>query len=240
MRRIQFICLVFFLLFLLFCGCDEEKSVEKQVLRSFSVKGVDVSSYQGDIDWEKLSENDISFAFIKATEGSGYIDKNFDENIKEIQETDIAAGAYHFMSFESDGEKQARNFISTVDPDMLDLPPVVDVELYGAYADNPPDYETVEKILGELLSGLTEAYGKRPIIYTNLSTYYLYIAGVFDEYDIWMCDLKDEPELLGDVDWKFWQYSHTGKLPGYSGGEKHIDLNVFCGTEKEFREYIGK
>lgn len=242
MRKMKFISKILLLAVALFCvsACNREDFIEKKTRGEFTVKGVDVSAYQGKIDWKELASNDISFAFIKATEGSTYIDERFDKNIKGIQKTDLACGAYHFMSFESSGKSQAANFISKVDPDMIDLPPVVDVELYGKYHDNPPSFELVEEILGELLAELTEEYGRKPIIYTNLHAYLLYIVGVFDEYDIWMCDLTDEPELYGDTNWKFWQYSHTGILSGYSGGEKHIDMNVFCGTEKEFEKYLKK
>ncbi len=239
MKFVRNILLLVLSVFLL-SACDAEERVEKKVKKEFTVKGVDVSSYQGNIEWEELAENDISFAFIKATEGSSYIDKRFDKNIKGIQKTDLAVGAYHFMSFDSDGKSQAENFISKVDPGMIDLPPVIDLELYGKYTENPPEFSRVEEILGDLIFELTEKYGKKPIIYTNRHAYLLYIVGVFDEYDIWMCDLTDEPELYGETDWTFWQYSHTGKLSGYSGGEEHIDLNVFCGSEKEFRKYIEK
>ena len=239
MKFVGKILLLAIALFLL-SACNREERIEKKTREEFTVRGVDVSSYQGKINWKELAKNDISFAFIKATEGSSYIDRCFDKNIKDIQKTDLAVGAYHFMSFDSDGKSQAENFISKVDPDMIDLPPVVDVEFYGKYHDTPPDFEVVEEILGELLDELTEEYGRKPIIYTNLHTYLLYIVGVFDEYDIWMCDLTDEPELYGEMDLTFWQYSHTGILSGYSGGEKHIDMNVFCGSEKEFEKYLEK
>ena len=82
----------------------------------YPVKGVDVSSYQGEINWEILSEQNISFAFIKATEGSSLVDKNFAYNFEEAKKTSIAVGAYHFFSYDSKGETQAENFINTVEP----------------------------------------------------------------------------------------------------------------------------
>ena len=65
----------------------------------FEVTGVDVSHYQGTIDWKKLAEQDLDFAFIKATEGSSYIDECFYDNWKEAEKTDLCIGAYHFFSF---------------------------------------------------------------------------------------------------------------------------------------------
>ncbi len=207
-------------------------------LSDLTVRGVDVSSYQGEIDWKTLEKEDISFAFIKATEGSSYKDRFFEKNIKNIAKTRIYAGAYHFMSFESDGKAQAENFISSVDKKDIDLPPVIDVELYGKYDDKPPSAAKVRKIIDDMVEELYAEYGRYPIIYTNRRTYVLYIAGEYKNCDIWICDLVKKPTLPDEREWKFWQYSHTETLPGYTGGEEHIDMNVFNGSKKEFREYI--
>ncbi len=210
----------------------------RRAREEFPVRGVDVSSYQGNIDWTELEDNDIDFAFIKATEGSRYRDRTFSDNIGNIKETDIAAGAYHFMSFESDGRSQAENFIAVVSADDIDLPPVIDVELYGEYNENPPPASEVRAILDSLVLKLYDEYGKMPIIYTNRRAYSLYISGEYKECDLWICDLVKQPALPDGREWRFWQYSHTGELPGYYGEEKHIDLNVFSGSRADFREYI--
>ncbi len=204
------------------------------------MRGVDVSSYQGYIDWEEIEDSDIEFAFIKATEGSRYRDKMFSDNIENIQTTDIAAGAYHFMSFESDGAAQAENFISVVDSDKISLPPVIDLELYGTYNDKPPSGAYVREILDSMIQRLYEEYGVMPIIYTNRRAYSLYIAGEYRECDIWMCDLVKAPALPDGREWTFWQYSHTETLPGYDGEEEHIDMNIFNGTRADFRKYVKK
>ena len=93
--------------------------------------GIDVSYHQGDIDWETLSRQGIDFAFIKATEGSGYADTYFRNNYKNAADTDIRIGAYHFFSFDSPGKTQAENFIRTVPVTDDMLPPVIDLEYYG-------------------------------------------------------------------------------------------------------------
>ena len=110
---------------------------------NYTVRGIDVSSYQGKIHWPTLSSQRISFAFIKATEGSSHKDPNFDHNWKEAQKTHLRIGAYHFMSFETPGKTQAKNFISTVGKTGGDLPPVVDVELYGGFIAKNPSAEQV-------------------------------------------------------------------------------------------------
>ncbi|MDN5822551.1 MAG: methionine adenosyltransferase domain-containing protein, partial [Brachybacterium sp.] len=78
------------------------------------VRGVDVSSYQGEIDWPTLAGNDLDFAYLKATEGSSYVDERFVENWEHARSTDLLVGAYHFVSFESPGRSQAQHVIDTV------------------------------------------------------------------------------------------------------------------------------
>ena len=111
----------------------------------YPIRGVDVSHYQGEIDWERLAGEDISFAYIKATEGSGHKDEMFDRNWSEAQTTGLRIGAYHFFSLDSAGADQAENFCSTVTAVDGMLPPVVDVEPYGGYKD--PDKLNKEKML---------------------------------------------------------------------------------------------
>ncbi len=209
-------------------------------IKNYSVRGVDVSSYQGEIDWKKLSENDIDFAFVKATEGSSHVDKTYKKNITGAKETELELGAYHFLSFESNGEAQAENFISTVKKSDITLPPVIDIELYGKYNVSPLDEKSVRAILDPMVERLGSAYGSPPIIYTNHRTYSLYISGRYPECDVWICDIAKKPSLSDGRKWTFWQYSHTERLNGYKGKEKHIDMNVFYGTKEEFEAYIKK
>ena len=75
----------------------------------YPVRGVDVYSYQGEIDWGVLSEG-LDFAYIKATEGSRYTDDRFAYNYEQARKTGLRVGAYHFFSFESSGASQAENF----------------------------------------------------------------------------------------------------------------------------------
>lgn len=202
----------------------------------YEVRGVDVSSYQGIIHWPTLSSQGISFAFIKATEGSTHKDPFFAYNWKEAKKTHLRVGAYHFMSFETPGETQAKNFIETVGKKGGDLPPVVDVELYGDFISHHPSKEHVHKILTPLLEELEKEYGQEPIIYTTRHLYEKYISGHYDN-DIWIADLTLTPGLPDGEDWVFCQYSFEGVLEGYKGKVPYIDLNVFNGTKLDFVRY---
>lgn len=205
--------------------------------KHYPVKGVDVSSYQGQIEWSKLQEQGIKFAFIKATEGSSFVDKTFKNNWDNAGKTTLRVGAYHFFSYDSKGITQAQNFIKTVPISKPSLPPVIDVEFYGDKAKNPPVRSQVEKELQAMVEMLEEHYGKRVILYTTKKAYDLYIKDGFEQCDIWIRDVFTEPSLPDKRAWTFWQYTDREQLDGYSGEEKFIDVNVFNGSESEFKEY---
>ena len=197
----------------------------------YPVRGVDVSHYQGKIDWETLSAQGISFAYIKATEGSFSTDERFSENWSGAGKTGLRIGAYHFFSFETAGKTQAENFIGTVDALSGMLPPAADVEPYGKFRKLTPG------VLDELSVWLSEVeahYGIRPVIYTTAG-FCGAVREAFPEHDIWIRSVYGKPS--GKTGWTFWQYSDRVKKDGYCGDEKFIDMNVFAGTEEEFRNY---
>ena len=109
-----------------------------------STIGVDVSSYQANIDMNKLKEQNIKFIYIKATEGSKTQDNKFDENWTNAKKAELLSGAYHFFSYDSEGKTQAENFIKKVGKDIKGrLLPAVDVEYYGDKEQNPPNKDDV-------------------------------------------------------------------------------------------------
>lgn len=204
----------------------------------YPIRGVDVSYYQGEIDWEVLAEEDIDFAFIKATEGSSHIDVRFEENWERSGKTGLKRGAYHFFSFESEGAAQAEHFISVVPKEEGMLSPVIDIEFYGDRFYNRPDVEGTRKQLQSLLDRLEEHYGVKPLIYATESSYSTYIRGAFDEYPLWIRNVYFSPNMGMPGKWTFWQYDSEAKLQGYSGEEEHIDLNVFYGSEKDWMNFL--
>jgi len=200
------------------------------------VKGVDLSAYQGDIDWELLADQNIDFAFIKATEGNDYVDTKFKTNWEESQKTALKVGAYHFLNYDTTGKAQAKNFIDNVPISDQNLPPVVDLELYGIYEDNALPKEQVKVILDEFLKELENHYGVKPIIYTTQRIFKMYIGTDYKDYQIWIVDLDNAwPETLQNGEtFTFWQYSHRGMMDGYDGDETFIDMNLYNGTYAEF------
>ena len=204
----------------------------------YHIKGVDVSHYQGDIDWKTLEEEDIEFAFIKATEGSGHVDRKFYENWLASDETDLKVGAYHFFSFDSPANTQAELYISTVGNLAGRLVPVVDIEFYGDKVSNPPKQEEIIRELKEMLRLLEAEYGVKPMVYTTYSFYYTYLKGEIEDYPLWIRNVYFSPSLDMHGNWDFWQYTDKAMLDGYYGEQKFIDLNVFHGNFSELDEYV--
>ena len=190
----------------------------------YPVRGIDVSHHNGEIDFDRLSakESDVSFIYIKATEGTDFQDPGFIRNYRGAMKSGIPAGAYHFFRYDTDGELQALNFIRALRGRPFTLPPAIDVEDWG----NPDGHATaliVERL--RLMTACLLREGYRPVIYTNLDGYHRIIRGNFDSYPLWISSFSDPP-LDTDTEnmhWAIWQYSHRGDLPGISSP---TDLNV--------------
>lgn len=197
------------------------------------IKGADVSKYQGEIDWQLLSQN-LDFVFIKATEGSSHTDERYSVNRDGALSQGLLTGAYHFFSYDSPGKTQADNFIRTAHLESGMLPPVIDVEFYGDYYLSPKPASEAGPQLADMIAALEAEYGRKPIIYCNSTTHRLY-GKYFEGCPVWIRDVYKYP--IG-INWTFWQYSDTEILPGYSGEEQYIDMDVFAGSEEELRALI--
>ena len=93
----------------------------------FPVRGIDVSHHQGTIDWAAVVGDDVAFAYLKASEGGDYRDREFQRNLAEVNRLGLPAGAYHFFTFCRSEVDQAQNFIEAVSAGIAQLPPVVDI-----------------------------------------------------------------------------------------------------------------
>ena len=200
------------------------------------LKGVDVSSYQQEIDWEGLKDEGFVFAYAKATEGSTHVDPRFEEYWHDARKTGFKTGAYHFLSFDTNGKKQAKNFIKTVPKKCNALPPVVDVEMYGDYESSPPSQKKLDKHLKPVLEKLEKKYHKKPIIYTNPYVYNKYISGKYDGYKIWISDHSIPESLPDGKAWTFCQYTFSGTSQYVAGGQAEFDCNLYYGTKWDLRK----
>lgn len=190
----------------------------------YPARGIDISHHNGKIDFSRVAkaDADVAFVYIKATEGTDFIDPAFVSNARRAVAEGIPAGAYHFFRYDTDGELQALNLIHAMRGRGLTLPPAIDVEDWG----NPDGHTTA--LIVERLRRMTDclvAKGYTPVIYTNLDGYHRLINGNFDDLPLWISSFSDPPlEVDPDnVRWSVWQYSHRGDIPGIPSS---TDLNV--------------
>lgn len=204
----------------------------------YQVHGVDVSRYQGDIDWQRLLANNISFAFIKATEGGDVADSMFELNWALAREAGMPRGAYHYYYFCRSAEEQAKWFIDHVPLDNLALPPVLDAEWTQRSRTCPfrPAPEVVRSEMSKYLLAVGRRYGKRPIIYSTVDFYADNELWRVMGYSFWLRSVAGHPSVTyPSQDWVLWQYTGTGLVPGIEG---QTDLNVFAGSRDDFRRWV--
>ena len=197
----------------------------------YDVEGVDVSHYQGEIDWDVLAAQDLDFAWIKATEGASHTDSRFAETGRAATKTDLLVGAYHFMSFESPGADQAAHLAAQVPATPGTLPPVIDLEFYGAYR-RPPGAGRGPTILDRLVAGIEEHYGVPPIVYATEDAYDLYLADRYPGLPIWIRSVAAPPACRTAVTGRSGS-TPIATVPGHDGVEPYIDMNVFAATREE-------
>ncbi|MFL5738672.1 MAG: glycoside hydrolase family 25 protein [Flavisolibacter sp.] len=201
----------------------------------YEIHGIDVSKYQQSISWEAVKDMQVrgirlGFAFIKATEGNGNTDPFFKRNWKKAKEAGIIRGAYHFFIVTKDGRTQAQNFMSHVDLQTGDLPPVLDVEqTFGA------SLAQIKKEVKAWLDVVERYYGVKPIIYTNLDFYEHYLKDAFDDYPLWVAHYLQPHQPRITRDWTFWQHSESGHVNGILS---RVDFNVFNGDSLSFRALL--
>lgn len=207
--------------------------------RSHAVHGVDVSRWQGQIDWTTLRQQGANFAYIKATDGGDHLDPMFRTNWKRAQAAGLKRGAYHFFYWCRTASEQADWFIKNVPNDAFALPPVIDVEWNGeSRCKRRPSPETVREKMQVFMDKLEAHYGKRPIIYTAPDFYRDNLRGAFPNYPFWLRAVAQHPsKVYPGRKWLFWQYSGSGLSQGVNG---RIDLNVFQGSETEWKRWVGK
>jgi lysozyme len=194
--------------------------------------GIDVSQYQGTIDWENLEaieeQFEIKFVVVRATAGSKKVDRKFKTNWRNLSSTVYIQGAYHYYRPDENSTDQANNFIKNVKLRKGHLPPILDIE-------KMPKGQSMDKLKEGLLNWLTlveKQYGVKPIIYTGEKYYEDFLQEDFPNYKFWIANYNPWKEKIED-DYLMWQFTEKAKLHGIN---ELVDVNVFNGNVEDLKK----
>lgn len=206
-----------------------------KIPKKHNIHGIDVSYYQGKIDWQKVRDMEedgvkVSFAFIKATEGLLTVDPYFQRNWREAAKSGVKVGAYHFFRPKKSGLWQANFFLQTVSIEKGDLPPVVDVETLDGIS---PEQMRTE--LNAYIVQIEERTKVKPIIYSGLKFYRDYLAPYYKGYIFWVAHYHQPKLKLADDAWHFWQHSDKARINGIN---HFVDFNAFNGDSLKFSRLL--
>jgi lysozyme len=202
------------------------------------VQGIDVSYWQGDIDWQKVGDAGVQFAYIKATEGGDRVDPKFLDNWRAAKQAGIARGAYHVMYWCRAAQEQASWFMLNAPGDEDALPPVLDLE-WNSHSKTCPHRLARDTAIAKIkimLKAMEAHSGKRPIIYTDPKFHREVLEGEFPNHDFWLRSVAASPEAKYLArNWAFWQFTTTGRVHGVAGP---VDRNSFNGTRADWKRML--
>jgi lysozyme len=182
--------------------------------------GIDASHHQGPIDWPRVADAGVTFAYLKASEGTGFVDPRFAEQRRAAARAGIDVAGYHYFQLCTDGTAQAEHFLDVLGPAGTGaLPPALDLELAGSCTEPPPRAELLAEVR-EFLDVVDEATGVPTLVYLypDLEERFGFAPDLAD-HPQWVRRLGDRPPRR---DWSVWQYDDAGTLPGVGGD---VDLN---------------
>ena len=203
---------------------EQQPKVRKTVnTATADFDGIDVSRHQGRINWEELKKNSkIKFVYIKATEGSDYIDPTYLENIRNARKHGFKVGSYHFLSTRSSVVTQFMNFAKTVKRDEQDLLPVIDVEKI-----KPWSSQQLRDSLKVFADMVEDYYGCKPLIYTSEKFFTSNLGRAFADYPLFIAKYSTVAPNIG-YKWIIWQFADNGLFKSaVKGNYGEVDLSRF-------------
>lgn len=185
--------------------------------------GIDVSHYQGRVDWHKVSrDHRVRFVYLKATESTSLVDDTYAYNLHEARRCGIPVGAYHFFSPSTPAQQQLAHFLSTVDVSKQDLVPLIDVELVPRRGGSVGQFLMR---LRQFVQGVERAFGCKPMIYTGQNFYNKHLKGMFKSYPLMIAKYSEGAPVLNDgARYVIWQFTASGSVDGVRG---NVDRSCF-------------
>ena len=194
------------------------------------IRGIDVSSHQSRVDWARVKADGIGFVYIKATEGTGFVDPRFGAYWAGAKAAGLPRGAYHFArpdtgsggtaaTVTKDAQAEADAFLAVAAPKRGDLLPVLDLETDGLSSALMVQWATA------WLTRVQSQIGVKPVLYTYPAFWSkLGNTRKFGSYPLWIASYGvASPQLpAGWSRYTIWQHSSSGSVPGIPGS---VDLN---------------
>lgn len=195
--------------------------------------GVDVSTYQKEIDWQAVAGDGIDFAILRLgyrgyTEGGLFMDSTFETNLRGALDAGLDVGVYFFSQAitPEEAEEEANYVLSVVEGYDIRYPIAFDWEPISPGSNartDGLDNDTLTRCAGAFCAKVKEA-GYRPAVYFNQSLGYLrYDLRELTEYNLWLAEYGSQPDFYYHFD--LWQYSHTGQVAGIQG-DVDLDLDL--------------
>lgn len=232
--------LIISLLTIFFTGKRIFRNHEEKIFALYDdyVFGIDISHYQGDIQWDSVQflplEKEISFVIIRASIGKDEEDTHFLENWVQAKQKGFIRGAYHYYRPDENSIEQANNFIRTVRLEQGDLPPILDIEKEASVQ----SMAKLKKGLKKWLKKVEKYYGLRPIIYAPDVYYRDFLNDTaFNNYKFWIANYNKVSKPKHHNEWTFWQFTQGGRIKGIN---HNVDFNVFRGSFTELKKLTKK
>ena len=197
---------------------------ERATILSDDYNGIDISKYQGQINWEKVaSDPKIQFVYIKATEGARQVDNKYHDYVDDARKEGLKIGSYHYFIGRKSAKDQFRNFKKHIDKHTQDLIPMVDVEEAG---NSSISRNELQRNLSNFMQLVKSEYGKYPLLYSQYGFYKEKLSPEFDKYFLFIARYgKNPPTLNSTGKHNIWQYTEKGEILGIKG---YVDLDRFC------------
>lgn len=208
----------------------EKEKPKKEELDT--VRGIDVSHFQGKVNWNEVKERGMHFGIAKATQGIGYTDPEFHNNWEKIKEIGLYRGTYHFYVAADDPIKQAEHFVNMVKSiGAHHLPPALDLEGSDIGGLSVEKYQ--ENVM-TWLKHVEENLGMKPMIYTNHPFGNQYLNNEeFSNYHLWIAEYGSREAKIPEAwkgeekSWSGWQFTSHDTLKGVKG---NVDESKFLSS----------
>ena len=227
-----FVCLIFIITDIVLLFFFGKIWFVNPMKKEYKLMGINVSSKQGKISWDAVSLQNIDFAFIRATEGESLTDTNFADNFDGALSAGIEAAPLHDFSFTSNGKDQAEAFINFAgDKRDRQLPPVVQIRLYGKFVAVPPQKDEVVTELRDFIDAVYEKYDLQPIIMADEEMYEEYIDGGFPDSPVCIRSVYSKPS--DNESFMFWLFNPKTKINGCETNE-YMDKITILKSEEDY------